>query len=70
MLTIDQMKEIAKLLAEDGYEILHPANKLCPAIYKVRCRKPGVPFFIRDLLKNHNTVSEAVIYLKNLYDNQ
>ncbi len=64
------MKEIKKLLAEDGYEIIYPVNKMCPAIYKVRCRKPGVPFFVGDLLRNHDLVSDAVIYLKNLYDNQ
>lgn len=64
------MKEIEKLLAEDKYEILYPVGKLCPAIYKVRCRKPGVPFFIGDLLRKHESVSDAVIYLKNLYDNQ
>lgn len=69
MITTDQLKEIEKLLAEDKYEIIYPVNKMCPAIYKKMCRKPGVPFFMSDVLK-HETVSDAVIYLKNLYDQQ
>lgn len=70
MITIYQIKDVEKILAEDGYEIVINEKTLRPTIYKRNDRKMGVPFFMSEFLDKNNNVGEAAQYLKNLYDKQ
>jgi len=69
VLTVEHIPEIKKLLKEDGYEVTINRRTTRPAIYKRFCNKQGIYFFWSDLFNRTTTVAEAVIYLKNLYDN-
>jgi hypothetical protein len=64
---IYQIRDVEKILAEDGYEIRINKNTLFPVIYKHRCTKM-VPFIMSDLLNKSEDVAAAAVYLKNLYD--
>lgn len=68
MITIYQIKDVEKILAEDGYEIVINEKTLAPMIYKKSDRRMGVRFFMGDFLNNNNNVGEAAQYLKQLYN--
>jgi len=69
VITIYQIKDVEKILAEDGYEIVISETKFIPLIFKKNHRKMGVPFIMHDFLMKNNSVGEAAQYLKNIYDN-
>lgn len=70
MITIYQIKDVEKILAEDGYEIVISQRTLRPMIYKRHDNKMGVPFYMSDFLNENDNIGEAAQYLKNLYDKQ
>lgn len=69
MITIYQIKDVEKILAEDGYEIVINPKTMRPMIYKKNDSKMGVPFIMHDFLDKNDSIGQAALYLKNIYDN-